>query len=135
MLTEGLFTSRTDEWATPASLFAELDAEFHFNLDPCSTHENAKCEKHYTIEDDGLTKNWGGTEFSATLHTGGPFPPGCGSAPRKPGSQAPSSSCSSRQGRILPTSTITSTTEHGRFVSSEAGFTSTRVRTRHRSHP
>ena len=55
-----LFTSRTDEWATPASLFAELDAEFHFNLDPCSTHENAKCEKHYTIEDDGLTKNWGG---------------------------------------------------------------------------
>ena len=62
MLTEGLFTSRTDEWATPASLFAELDAEFHFNLDPCSTHENAKCEKHYTIEDDGLTKNWGGVQ-------------------------------------------------------------------------
>lgn len=60
MLTEGMFSSRTNEWATPASLFSELNAEFNFNLDPCSTDENAKCEKHYTIEDDGLSQNWGG---------------------------------------------------------------------------
>lgn len=59
-LTRGLFTSLSNEWATPVATFEELDAEFHFNLDPCSTHDNAKCEKHYTIEDDGLTKNWGG---------------------------------------------------------------------------
>ena len=59
-LTEGMFSSRTDEWGTPSVIFSQLDAEFHFDLDPCSTHENAKCKDHYTIEDDGLTKNWGG---------------------------------------------------------------------------
>ena len=59
-LTAGMFTSRTDEWATPAATYAALDAEFHFDLDPCSTHENAKCERHYTKEDDGLTKDWSG---------------------------------------------------------------------------
>ena len=60
MLTSGLFSSKSNEWATPIALFRELDAEFHFDLDPCCTHENAKCESHYTIEDDGLSKNWGG---------------------------------------------------------------------------
>jgi site-specific DNA-methyltransferase (adenine-specific) len=60
IMTAGMFTSRTDEWATPAATYAALDAEFRFNLDPCSTHENAKCKRHYTKEDDGLTKDWGG---------------------------------------------------------------------------
>jgi len=54
------FKSNSNEWATPQNLFDELDHEFHFTLDPCSTHENAKCEKHYTIEDDGLSKSWVG---------------------------------------------------------------------------
>lgn len=60
MLSDGLFSSNSNEWATPIALFRELDAEFRFDLDPCSTHENAKCADYYTIEDDGLTKNWGG---------------------------------------------------------------------------
>jgi len=60
MINNGLFTSNTNEWATPDSLFKELDAEFHFDLDPCSTDANAKCELHYTIDTDGLTQNWGG---------------------------------------------------------------------------
>lgn len=60
MINKGLFTSNTNEWATPKAFFAELDAEFHFNLDPCATPENAKCKRFYTIEDNGLTKNWGG---------------------------------------------------------------------------
>ena len=60
MITKGLFTSNTPEWATPQGFFDKLDAEFHFTIDPCSTHENAKCEKHFTIEDDGLAQNWGG---------------------------------------------------------------------------
>lgn len=51
---------KTCEWATPQDLFNELDAEFHFTLDPCATPENAKCAKFYTKEQDGLTKNWGG---------------------------------------------------------------------------
>ena len=53
-------SSKSVEWATPKEFFAQLDKEFHFDLDPCSTHENAKCEKHYTIEEDGLSQDWGG---------------------------------------------------------------------------
>ena len=29
--------------------------EFGFTVDVASTHNNAKCEKHYTIYDDGLS--------------------------------------------------------------------------------
>lgn len=53
-------SSKSIEWATPKEFFAQLDKEFHFDLDPCSTHENAKCVKHYTIEEDGLSQDWGG---------------------------------------------------------------------------
>ena len=60
MKTETLFSSRSIEWETPQYLFDELNKEFHFTLDPCCTHENAKCEKHYTKEDDGLSKDWTG---------------------------------------------------------------------------
>lgn len=60
MITSGMMSSKTPEWATPQSFFDALNREFSFTLDPCSTHENAKCEKHYTKEDDGLTKSWGG---------------------------------------------------------------------------
>ena len=60
MITSSLFTSNTPEWeALLQGFFDKLDAEFHFTIDPCSTHENAKCEKHFTIEDDGLAQNWG----------------------------------------------------------------------------
>lgn len=60
MINHGLFSSNSNEWATPKEFFGALDAEFHFNLDPCATESNAKCERFYTIEDDGLTKSWGG---------------------------------------------------------------------------
>lgn len=57
---KGCFSSKSNEWATPADFYKELDKEFHFNLDPCSTDENAKCERHFTLADDGLSQNWGG---------------------------------------------------------------------------
>ena len=60
MITSGLMSSNTPEWATPQSFFDALNREFSFTLDPCSTHENAKCEKHYTKEDDGLSQSWRG---------------------------------------------------------------------------
>ena len=60
MKTEVLFSRQSDEWATPQELFDELDREFHFNLDPCATEENHKCEKYFTKEDDGRKKSWGG---------------------------------------------------------------------------
>ena len=48
------FSSQTPEWATPQWLFEALDKEFGFTLDPCSTHANAKCTKHFTWENNGL---------------------------------------------------------------------------------
>lgn len=54
------FKSDSNEWATPQELFEKLNEEFKFTLDPASTDDNAKCEKHYTKEDDGLSMDWGG---------------------------------------------------------------------------
>lgn len=53
-----MVSSKSNERATPQSLFNMLNEKFNFTLDPCSTHENAKCLKHYTIEEDGLSKSW-----------------------------------------------------------------------------
>lgn len=61
---ELMFSSKTDQWATPPETFAELDAEFHFDLDPCGDADNHKCERYFTKEIDGLSQNWGGTECS-----------------------------------------------------------------------
>lgn len=55
-----LFSSATDVWATPQDLFDKLNAEFGFNLDPCALPENAKCEKYFTPEINGLAQSWGG---------------------------------------------------------------------------
>lgn len=54
------FSSQKDDWETPQELFDQLDRMFHFTLDAASSDENAKCEKHFTAEDDGLKQNWGG---------------------------------------------------------------------------
>lgn len=63
MITKGMLSSTTDEWATPQKLFDELDAVYGFTLDPCSSDENAKCKKHYTKADDGLKRSWGGRSY------------------------------------------------------------------------
>ena len=57
---ESFYSSKSDEWATPQEVFDELDKEFHFNLDPCATSENHKCETFYTLQDNGLERSWGG---------------------------------------------------------------------------
>ena len=57
---DALFSSKSDEWSTPQILFDELNAEFNFDLDPCSTNENHKYEKYFTLDDNGLDQNWGG---------------------------------------------------------------------------
>ena len=43
-----MFSSKTDLWETPQTLFEELDAEFHFDVDVCATPENAKCDTYFT---------------------------------------------------------------------------------------
>ena len=59
-MNKALFTANRNDWETPKELFDSLDKEFHFTLDPCSTDENAKCRKHYTIAEDGLSQDWTG---------------------------------------------------------------------------
>ena len=60
MINQGLMSSNTDDWATPQLFFDNLNKEFNFTLDPCSSDKNHKCDKYYTIEDNGLEKSWGG---------------------------------------------------------------------------
>ena len=72
-------TSDKDDWETPQALFEELDGKYHFTLDPCSTHENAKCEKHFTVEEDGLAQSWEGE----TVFCNPPYGRGIGKWVRK----------------------------------------------------
>ena len=44
----------------PPRIFEELDAEFHFDLDPCATEDNHKCPNFFTEEEDGLSRSWAG---------------------------------------------------------------------------
>jgi len=55
-----MFSSKSDMWATPQDFFDKLNEEFNFTLDPCATPENAKCEKYFTEEVDGLVEDWEG---------------------------------------------------------------------------
>lgn len=60
MNTKVMFSSNHDEWATPDDFFNQLNKEFNFTLDPCCTKQNHKCDKYFTLEDDGLSQDWSG---------------------------------------------------------------------------
>ena len=55
-----LLSTGKDDWETPKDFYDNLNREFNFTLDPCSSHENHKCKKYYTRDDNGLNKDWGG---------------------------------------------------------------------------
>jgi phage N-6-adenine-methyltransferase len=57
-LTQGLFTSRTEEWETPDYVFIPLNKEFEFQVDVCATSENAKCKIYFDKSVDGLKREW-----------------------------------------------------------------------------
>ena len=59
-INKGLYSSATDQWATPQEFFDKLNAEFGFTLDPCALPSNAKCTKYYTPTDNGLLQDWQG---------------------------------------------------------------------------
>jgi phage N-6-adenine-methyltransferase len=54
------FRSDSSLWETPSALFEALHAEFGFTLDACAIAENAKCDRYFSPEDDGLQQDWGG---------------------------------------------------------------------------
>ena len=51
---------KSDEWETPAALFAALDMEFGFTLDVAALPFNAKCARYYTPGQNGLEQPWEG---------------------------------------------------------------------------
>lgn len=55
-----LLSSASDDWETPQDFFDKLNRVFRFTLDACATHDNAKCERFYTPEQDGLSCLWDG---------------------------------------------------------------------------
>jgi hypothetical protein len=46
------FMSQSVDWATPKGVYEALDAEFHFNDDPCPLYGASG--------EDGLAREWGG---------------------------------------------------------------------------
>jgi len=53
-------SSASPVWETPQWLFDLLDKEFGFTLDVCALPDNAKCERFFPPEADGLTQKWEG---------------------------------------------------------------------------
>ena len=54
------FSSKTDLWYTPEDFYQKYNSVYNFETDVCATDENAKCEKYFTEETDGLSQKWEG---------------------------------------------------------------------------
>jgi phage N-6-adenine-methyltransferase len=53
------FESAKQDWETPDDLFVPINAEFGFTLDAAANQQNARAPKFFTIQDDGLSQDWG----------------------------------------------------------------------------
>jgi site-specific DNA-methyltransferase (adenine-specific) len=60
MITTGLMSSLTEQWATPKSFFDELDKEFGFTLDVCASKWNNKVDNYFDEFQNGLEQTWTG---------------------------------------------------------------------------
>jgi hypothetical protein len=54
MNTKLMFSSNDETWATPQDFFDKLNNEFRFTLDPCCSEHTAKCDKYYTVVENGI---------------------------------------------------------------------------------
>ena len=59
-INSGLYSSATDDWGTPQTLFDELNNEFNFTLDACASAHNFKVNVYFTKEDNALVQDWAG---------------------------------------------------------------------------
>lgn len=51
---------KVDDRATPPELFDPLNERFRFTIDVAASAHNTKCERFYSIEDNGLEQSWAG---------------------------------------------------------------------------
>lgn len=58
---KGMMSSNTDMWETPQELFDAYNSVYDFDIDVCAVPQNAKCERYFTPEVDGLKQDWNGT--------------------------------------------------------------------------
>lgn len=54
------FSSKTDLHSTPIDFFNAQNEKHGFEIDVCAIAENAKCERFFTQEMDGLKQEWTG---------------------------------------------------------------------------
>ena len=77
-MTKGLTSTGNIVAETPEYLFDRLSSVFNFTVDVCALPENAKCERFYTPDDDGLSMPWGGGEYGVILPMERTYQPGYG---------------------------------------------------------
>ena len=58
MNTDLMFSSSKQDWETPKELFDIINKNFICSLDVCCDENNKKCPYYFTIEDNGLEKDW-----------------------------------------------------------------------------
>jgi len=60
-INKGLLTSTTDQWATPQDFFDACEKQYgKFDVDVCADASNAKCDKYFDKQMDGLAQTWTG---------------------------------------------------------------------------
>lgn len=52
--------NKIDDRPTPDEVFGPLNQEFGFTIDAAASPENAKCEKFFTADEDGVSQIWEG---------------------------------------------------------------------------
>lgn len=54
------YSSKSVEWETPQDFFDKLNEEFRFTLDACASDENHKCDRYFTVRQNGLAQRFDG---------------------------------------------------------------------------
>jgi phage N-6-adenine-methyltransferase len=56
----GMMSQNSQTWSTPPNIFHDLNREFNFTTDVCALPENAKCDRYFTPDQNGLAQQWEG---------------------------------------------------------------------------
>lgn len=57
-ISSDLDSDTKNDWGTDPTVFTAMFREFVFSLDAAANHQNFKCSKYLTVEDDALTVDW-----------------------------------------------------------------------------
>lgn len=61
MNTGVMFSSKTDQHPTPQAFFDRVNLEVGpFEVDVCADATNTKCQRFFSVADDGLAQDWAG---------------------------------------------------------------------------